>query len=406
MIHELRQQGLSISSIARQLNLDRKTVRKYLHTELTDVGVRARSPLVGKLEPYHRYLTDRISTYPTLTGTRLLREIRTLGYQGGYSILLDYLRTIRPPVEHYFEVRFETPPGQQAQVDFACFNVRFNDTPEVMNRVWLFTMVLGHSRYLFGAFCKRQDMATVVRMHIEAFEYFGAVPRELLYDRMKTAVIGEDQDGNVIYNQTLRQVLQHYDTSARACQAYRPRTKGKVERPYRYIREDFFLGSQFNNIDHLNGEFHKWLEAVANRRLHRTTGQYVDQAFAAELTAMTALPKRRYEALLALERKVNNEGMVAYGGNYYSVPDGTKSRILEVQVKPLELHVVDHGEVIARHAISDGKGLRIMDPTHRKAQPAEPVEELSQPDPALRRPLNFYDAVGQRLADTDEQVRA
>lgn len=404
MIHELRQRGLSISAIARQLGLDRKTVRKYLNTDAAAVGVRAPSPHGGKLGPYHWYLNHRIKACPALSGTRLLREIRQLGYDGGYTILLNYLRAIRPPAVREFEVRFETPPGQQAQVDFACFHVCFQHTPEVVNRVWLFTMVLGHSRYLFGAFCRRQDLATVIRMHIEAFEYFGAVPGELLYDRMKTAVLDEDEHGEVRYNETLRVMLQHYGARGRACKAYRPRTKGKVERPYRYIREDFYLGSQFDHMDDLNAQFRKWLDEVANCRLHRTTGQYVDQAFAAQFEALVPLPKLRFEALLALERKVNNEGMVAYGGNYYSVPDGTSSRILEVQVKALELHIVDHGQVIARHAISEGKGQRIMDPTHRKARPTEAVIELPEDDDSLRRSLGFYAAVGQRLAGANGPV--
>ena len=405
MIHELRKRGLSISDIARQLELDRKTVRKYLKTPPTDVGAITRTPVASKLAPFYDYLNYRLKECPKLTATRLLREIRKLDYSGGYTILLDYVRDIRPRTERHFEVRFETLPGAQAQVDFACFNVQFKTTPEVVNRVWLFTMVLGHSRYLFGAFCRRQDLPTVVRMHIEAFEYFGAVPGEVLYDRMKTAVLGDNANGEVIYNSTLLGLLHHYGASARACKAYRPRTKGKVERPYRYVREDFFLGSQFDDIDDLNQKFRSWLDEVANRRLHRTTDQYVDQAFAAELPALAPLPKMRFEALLALERKVNNEGMVAYGGNYYSVPDGTKARILEVQVKALELVIIDQGEVIARHAINQGKGQRIFDPTHRKARPPAPVEVLlSQGNEVAQRSMGFYAAVGQRLAHRSVEV--
>jgi len=126
-----------------------------------------------------------------------------MGYAGGYTRLTDFLREVRPPRRPVFERRFETPPGRQGQVDFAEFKVEFADAPGVVRKVWLFTMVLGHSRWLWGRFCASQDLQTVLRCHIEAFAAMAGAPRELLYDRMKTAVIGEDAEGVVNYNVSL-----------------------------------------------------------------------------------------------------------------------------------------------------------------------------------------------------------
>jgi transposase len=151
---------------------------------------------------------------------------------------------VRPPRRPVFERRFETPPGKHGQVDFAEFRVAFTDAPDV-RKVWLFTMVLGHSRWLWGRFCASQDVQTGPRCHIEAFAAMAGAPGELLYDRMKTAVIGEDADGLVIYNVSLVALLDHCGALPRACRPYRAKTKGKVERPYRYIRQDFFLGRSF-----------------------------------------------------------------------------------------------------------------------------------------------------------------
>ena len=163
-----------------------------------------------------------------------------------------------------FEVRFETPPGEQAQVDFAQFQLQFTDEPAVTRIVWLFSFVLGFSRLIWARFVLHQDLQTVLRCHIAALEAIGGAPREILYDRMKTAVIGEDSDGLVVYNRSLLDLARHYGFQPKACRPYRAKTKGKVERPFRYIREDFFLGGSFRSLDDLNAQLRHWLDTVAN----------------------------------------------------------------------------------------------------------------------------------------------
>lgn len=133
-----------------------------------------------------------------------------MGYEGAYSTLTEYLRLIRPATPRQFERRFETPACKQAQVDFAEFQVEFTDEPGVMRKVWLFSMVLGHSRWLWGRFCPNQTLETVMRCHITAFDVMGGACTEILYDRMKTAVIGEDGAGVVTYNEALVALLAHY----------------------------------------------------------------------------------------------------------------------------------------------------------------------------------------------------
>ena len=145
--------------------------------------------------------------------------------------------TLVPP----FEVRFETPPGEQAQVDFAQFQVVFTDEPSVMRIVWLFSLVLGYSRLIWARFVAHRDLQIVLRCHMAAFAALGGVPRQVLYDRMKTAVIGEDDQAHIVYNRALIDFAGHYGFHPKACRPYRAKTKGKVERPFRYIREDFFL---------------------------------------------------------------------------------------------------------------------------------------------------------------------
>ena len=404
MIHQLKAEGLNHSQIARRLNLDRKTVRRHLRSEPDETARVPRKARSSKLDRYRDHLHRRVTDHPQLCATRLLREIRALGYTGGISILRDYLRQIRPAAVREFEIRFETPAGEQAQVDFSCCMIRYNEAPEQVRKVWLFSMVLGHSRHLWGRFCEDQQLHTVLRLHIEAFESLGGVPRHLLYDRMKTAVTGTDGDtGEVIFNRSLLSCLHHYGAYPRACQPYRPQTKGKIERIFGYVKKDFLLGSSFDSLSHLNACFDKWCSEVANVRCHGTTGRIVSDAFDEERTKLIPLPAIRYRALVATERKVNNEGMVAYRGSVYSVPDGTTSRIVEVQAQACELCIIDDGEVIARHPVAPGRGSRVMDPGHRKSKAGSPVRMDDGPNdgsPSMRRPLSFYEAVGKRLASS------
>jgi transposase len=399
MIHDLKRQGLSVSAIARKTGLDRKTVRKHLAGGVKPPNYKPRPQRPRQLEPFEPYLLERITLYPELSGKRLLREIAAMGFTGGYTAVTDFLRGHRPARVKPFERRFETPAGRQAQVDFAQFRVEFTDEPGVTRIFWLFSIVLGHSRWLWGRFCPTQDLQTVMRCHIDAFEAMGGAPCEVLYDRMKTAVIDEDAEGVVIYNRSLVALLDHYGALPRACRPYRAKTKGKIERPFRYIRQDFFLGRSFRNAEDLDAQFRNWLDTVANARVHATTRRIVCEHFAEEKPALTSLPAAPYNAVLTVERRVSHEGMVSVGGNLYSVPDATRKRVVEVQNHPREIRIFEDRKLIAVHPVLDGRNQRRVDPAHRRLAQ---VRTPRAPKPASReigrRSLDFYEAVGRRLA--------
>ncbi|MCV3769112.1 helix-turn-helix domain-containing protein, partial [Rhizobium sp. TRM95796] len=156
MILDLHQQGLTVSAISRHTGIDRKTVRKYIERGLEAPAYGPRKPRATVIDPFASYLRERIKSYPGLTGSRLFRELRERGYSGGYTAVTDFLRDVRPAASQGFEVRFETPPGEQAQVDFAQFHVVFTDEPMTPRIVWLFSMVLGHSRLIWARFVMHQ----------------------------------------------------------------------------------------------------------------------------------------------------------------------------------------------------------------------------------------------------------
>jgi transposase len=406
MILELHRQGLSVSAIARRLGTDRKTVRKYIARGLEPPLYGPRQPRPRALDPFTAYLRERIAAWPELTGKRLWRELKERGYQGCYSRVTDALRDLRPPAPHGFERRFETPPGQQAQVDFAQFQVAFTEEPGLTRIVWLFSLVLGYSRLIWARFVLHQDLQTVLRCHIAAFEALGGVPREILYDRMKTAVLDEDEQG-IVYNRSLLDLARHYGFHPRACKPYRAKTKGKVERPFRYVREDFFLASTFRDLDDLNTQLRHWLDKVANPRVHATTRRVVDEAFAEERPQLGPLPSLPFRAVLKLERRVSHEGFVSVGGNFYSVPDTTRRRTVEVHTLADEIHVFEDGALIATHPVLEGRHRYRVAPGHRlpraraAAAPGGAAVVLAgRPGERIaRRSLEFYGAIGRLAAE-------
>lgn len=403
MILDMHSDGLSISAIARVTGLDRKTIAKYIARGLEAPGYKARKPRPTLVGPFEDYLAQRVAAWPGLSAKRLLREIQERGYAGSYTSLKDYLRTVRPKAAAAFERRFETPPGRQAQVDFAHFRVCFEDEPDKERVIWLFSMVLGHSRFLWARFVARQDLSTVLRCHMEAFAALGGVPSEILYDRMKTAVIGEGDERGIIYNQTLLEMAAHYGYLPKACRPYRAQTKGKVERPFRYVRQDFFLGRSFRNMDDLNRQLRCWLDEVANARIHATTGRVVAEHFAEERSALKPMPAGAFNAVLALDRRITRDGMVSVGGNLYSVPDGIGRRVVEVHSLANEIHIFNDGALLVVHPVLEGKNQRRVAPGHRPAKTTKPPSSLRAAI-VNPRPLAVYDAVAQRLAS--KQVAA
>ena len=409
MILDLHREGVSISDIARRSGLDRKTVRKYIARGLEPPVYTPRPPRPLSIDGFASYLRERVVAFPELTGRRLWREIRDLGFAGDYTTVTAFLREVRPAAAPTFERRFETPPGRQAQVDFAQFRTEFADDPGRVRVVWLFSMVLGHSRLIWGRFVAHQDLQTVLRCHVAAFEALGGVPAEILYDRMRTVVTGEDADGVVVFNRTSLDLARHYGFLPKACRPYRAKTKGKVERPFRYIRGDFFLARSFRDLDDLNAQFRGWLDGVANARTHATTRRVVAEHFAEERPSLRQLPAGPFQAVLRLDRRITREGMVSVDGNQYSVPDLTRRRAVEVQVLAGEVRIYEGDALIAVHPVPEGGGRRQIAAGHRRLPPpansATPRHGASLPalagrpgDAVARRPLEFYEAVGRRLA--------
>jgi transposase len=273
LLRHYLEQGTSKSALARQLGISRDTIHRWirdgdLDRDLEGDTVRygPRAPAATKLDAYKPIIEARLATYPELSAVRLLGEIRAAGYTGGYSQLKAFVRRVRPMPAPEPVIRFETPAGHQAQVDFAQFRFPWGVRYALL-------VVLGYSRLLWCRFYPRQDMATLMDGLEEAFRYFGGVPQELLFDQMR-AVITRDlrlEGGALIRNVEFLRFAGHWHFTPRACRPYRAQTKGKVERPVRYLRGNFVYGRTFLHDADLDQQRQLWLDRVANVRVHGTT---------------------------------------------------------------------------------------------------------------------------------------
>ena len=287
--------------MARQLGVSRDTIHRWIRdgdldrdVETAPVRYGPRRPVTTKLDAYKPIIETRLAAYPALSAARLLEEIHAAGYAGGYSQLKAFVRRVRPAPAPEPVIRFETPAGRQAQVDFAHFRFPWGVRYALL-------VVLGYSRLLWCRFYARQDMATLVDGLEDAFGYFGGVPQELLFDQMKT-VITRDlrlEGGALIRNLEFLRFAHHWGFTPRACRPYRAQTKGKVERPVRYLRGNFVYGRTFLHDADLDQQRALWLERVANVRLHATTHERPRDRFDRdERLLLSPLATQRYTSLI------------------------------------------------------------------------------------------------------------
>ncbi len=296
-IHVMHRQGKSIKAIARELGISRNTVRRYLRTE-TFLVARARSPKPTKLDGYRDYLLSRVEAARPdwIPATVLFAEIVALGYSGSVRTVRAYLSTLKPKAKADPVVRFETPPGRQMQADWGAFKLNGQ-------RISLFLGTLGWSRFAYGVFVDNERFETLCACHEQAFDAFGGVPLEVLYDNMRTVVDQRDAYGRGLhrFHPGLNDLAHHYTFMPRLCRPYRAKTKGKVERNIGYVRRSFFvpLLTRYQqlglvlDLDGLNLEFARWLALTANVRVHGTTGEVPSERLKQERPALQSLPPRR-----------------------------------------------------------------------------------------------------------------
>lgn len=397
-IRDLHKQGHSMRAIARITGHARTTVSRVLHPkQQKPPQKRGRK---SRIEPFQDYLRERYLT-TGLSGVRLFDEIRQMGYAGAVDAVYRFLRSVDQPRQALTKatVRFETAPGEQAQVDWAECGYYINESGE-RRKVYAFVMILGFSRMLYVEFTTRMNIETLINCHKRAFEYFGGSPRQILYDNMKQVRLSPAQ-----WNPLMQDFLQHYGIVPKTCRPYRPRTKGKVERAIRYLKDNFLKERDFADLADLKAKGQYWQNETANVRVHATTGKRpVDLLDREGLTPTGAVVE--YKVTTRRNRTVDSEGFVSWRGSRYSVPPAVVGQ--QVIVEQGEQRVlVRLGEVIvAEHKAAARSGESIVKAEHvaemwhlamaRTQAPPVSKGQILFEQTVEARPLSVYEEVATR----------
>ena len=341
------QEHLTVAQIARALDLDWATVSKWIKRPRYER--RAAAPQTrrkSKLDPFKGLIVRWLASHP-FTAAQLLPRVREQGYDGGYSILKDFVRTVRPRNAPAF-LTLHFAPGQCAQVDWGVWgSLRVGETRRALS---FFVLVLCWCRRMYLEFTFSQSQEQWLACHQHAFEYFGGLaPAELMVDNCKTAVLSHPVGGPAILNPKYADFAAHYGVTVKACGAHRGNEKGRVENGVGYVKKNFLAGLELSDLTALNAAARVWLDTVANVRLHGETHRTPMAMFAEERSKLRALPAYPYDAAVVSTVRVSRRCRVTVDTNRYSVPATYASGQLTLKLYAERLRLFDGEKLVTEH---------------------------------------------------------
>jgi len=361
-----------VGTLARQLGIHHDTVRRVL----SQAGIPAaeQSTRGSMADPFVPFIRDTLARYPTLRASRLYQMVRERGYPG----CPDHFRAIvaryrpRPTAEAYLRLR--TLPGDQGQTDWAHFGKLA--VGKALRPLMAFVMVLSYSRSLFLRFYLGAAMSAFLDGHVRAFSFFSAVPRTLLYDNLRSAVLErvhlERAPDAIRFHPTLLELSAWYRFAPRPVAVARGNEKGRVERAIRFVRERFFAARRFTDIADLNAQALAWCAGeAAERPCPEDRSRTVRECFEAERSRLLALPDEPFPTDERVIVRTHKTPYVRFDLNDYSVPHTYVRRTLEVLATVETVRILDASTVIATHPRSFDRGAQIEEPAHIKALEAQ-----------------------------------
>ena len=353
----------TIGTIATQLNVHHSVVRRVLaQAGLPRLGPAARR---SKIDTYLPFILQTLEKFPRLTASRLCAMVRERGYRGRPDHFRHLIACHRPRPKAEAYLRLRSLPGEQGQVDWGHFG--HLEIGRARRPLMAFVMVLSHSRQIFLRFYLDARMESFLRGHVAAFASWGGVPRVLLYDNLKSAVMERRGDA-IRFHPALLEFAGHYRFEPRPVAVARGNEKGRVERAIRYVRESFFAARSFTDLDHLNAQAEAWCCGLAaDRRCPGEPDRTVREVFAEEAPRLLPLPDNPAPLLERVEVSVGKNPYVRFDLNDYTVPHTHVRRVLTVLADPHEVRIVDGTNLLACHPRSYDKGAQIEIAGHVQA---------------------------------------
>ncbi len=351
-----------IGTIETALGVHHDAVRRAI---FADRFIRTRESMPwAQLEPFKALVKKTLEVHPRLRATRLYAMLAPRGYKGSVVCLRRYVRTIRRATNAEAYLRLETLAGEQAQVDWAHFGkVAIGSATRTLS---CFVLILSHSRRVFARFFLDQTMENFLRGHTEAFAAIGGVPRNILYDNLKSVVLDRVGD-HIRFHPRLLELCGHYHFAPKPCAPYRGNEKGKVERSIHYIRYSFFEGRTFRSLETLNHELAEWLSTVSDQRKILGMNQTVGEVFASEAPMLLPLPENPLCVDFVGGIASGKTPYVRFDSNDYSIPHTLIKKPLTLIASEHAVRLLDGQCEIALHQRSYDRGKRIENNAHIQA---------------------------------------
>lgn len=353
----------TINAIAKMEGVHYDTVKRALSEQISKTEKRhGYSRLVASFDDL---IKEKLEQYPKMKSTRLIQILEDRGYRGSLATLQRHLRALNPKRPKRVYLPMKVSPGEQGQVDWAHFgSIKIGNANR---KLYLFVFVLSWSRYFFGRFSLSMDTSNFLDLHENAFQFFQGVPRIILYDNLKSAVI-DRRGSNIRFNEQMLDFSGFYNFEPRACNPYSGNEKGRAERKIRYVRDNFFCGREFDDLQDLNSQFSKWLSSKANLRpLPSDTSKSIKIAFAEEQEKLLRLPKNRFQAQALTTTKSGKFPYVRFDLNNYSIPPLYLGHPLTIRSSHEQIEIFYLDESVAKHQRCWDKGQYISDKTHIEA---------------------------------------
>ena len=358
--HLIQHDGLTAQQIARELALDVRTVKKWL-TE-AQFKPRHHSPRASKLDPFKNDIVRMLETHP-YTAIQIFQRIRELGFDGRYTIVKEHVRRVRPPTPRAF-LTLSFAPGECAQVDWGSFGAVNAGTTR--RRLSFFVMVLCYSRMMYVEFTVLQTMEHFLGCHQNAFECFGLVPKKIMVDNLKSAVLKRIVGQTPVFNPKYLDFANHYGFTIAACNVGKGNEKGRVENGVGYVKKNLLAGLEIPDFAAIHPAARHWLDTIANVRIHGETHEKPVDRFENERAYLNPLPRHRFDIATVSQVRASSQFRVAVDANRYSVPAEYAGCSLTLKTYPDRICLYCDNKLIARHVRSYDRHQDIEDPDHPK----------------------------------------